>query len=202
MRGNGTADVAVLSVKRERTIRRLHPRHSGGEGFRLSSWAYIYKTYSTLLEALHCTLRQPTILHLSRHGLVRPRVLRKSSETRFIVLQRSYLLHNCPPRSSIPEKMAPRGLSPTARVSTLPHSPPHSPELPAYKQMLSSELVQLFKDLLKAAQAVQTAPASTGANQSANNEEMFDDKEKPRARASKLDFRTVNEMCVPCKVQV
>ena len=43
-------------------------------------------------------------------------------------------------------------------------TPPSSPELPLYKQTLSSEHVQLFVDLLKAAQAIQTAPAAAGAH--------------------------------------
>jgi len=47
-------------------------------------------------------------------------------------------------------------------VSLGPQTPPSSPELPAYKQTLSSGHVQLFVDLLKAAQAIQSAPATIG----------------------------------------
>lgn len=56
-------------------------------------------------------------------------------------------------------------------------------------------------ELLKAAQAIQNAPA-TGTNQPADTKEISGDKEKPRARPSKLEFKRVNEMCVPCEGQV
>ena len=45
-------------------------------------------------------------------------------------------------------------------VYSRPQTPPSSPELPEYKQTLSSGHVQLFVDLLKAAQAIQSAPAA------------------------------------------
>ena len=87
-------------------------------------------------------------------------------------------------------------------VSPRLQTPPSSPELPPYKQTLSSEHVQLFVDLLKAAQAIQTAPAAVEADQPANNGETPEDKETSRAKASKLEFKAVNEMYIPSKVQV
>ena len=86
-------------------------------------------------------------------------------------------------------------------VSPRLQTPPSSPELPPYKQTLSLDHVQLFVDLLKAAQAIQTAPAAAGAYQPANNGETPEDKETSRAKASKLEFKTVNEMYIPSKVQ-
>ena len=87
-------------------------------------------------------------------------------------------------------------------VSSRLQTPPSSPELPPYKHTLSSEHVQLFVDLLKAAQAIQTAPAAAGADQPANNGETSEDKEISRAKASKLEFKTVNKIYIPSKVQV
>lgn len=85
-------------------------------------------------------------------------------------------------------------------VSPQLQTPPSSPELPPYKQTLSSDHVKLFVDLLKAAQAIQTAPAATGADQLASTAETLQEKKILRARDSKLEFKTVSEMYVPCKV--
>ncbi len=87
-------------------------------------------------------------------------------------------------------------------VSPPLQTPPSSPELPPYKQTLSPEHVQLFVDLFKAAQAIQTAPAATEANPPASTGETPEDKKTSRAKASKLEFKKVNEMYVPCEVQV
>ena len=94
-------------------------------------------------------------------------------------------------------------MAPTNVIPNLPRpqTPPSSPELPAYKQTLSSGHVQLFVDLLKATQATQTAPAAVGAIHPANTGEKSGDKKASRARASKVEFKTVNEVYVPCKMQ-
>ena len=94
-------------------------------------------------------------------------------------------------------------MAPTNVVPNLPRpqTPPSSPELPAYKQTLSSGHVQLFVDLLKAAQAIQTAPDAVGAIQPASNGEKSGDKKASQARASKVEFKTVNEVYVICEMQ-
>ena len=86
-------------------------------------------------------------------------------------------------------------------ISPRVQTPPSSPELPRYKQTLSSDHVRLFVDLLKAAQAIQTAPAVAGANQPASIDEDSGDKKTSRARASKPEFKRVNEMYVLCEAQ-
>ena len=97
--------------------------------------------------------------------------------------------------------MAPTDVIQKLTVSSRPQTPPSSPELPAYKQTLSSGHVQLFVDLLKAAQAIQSAPAAAGAIQPARSGEKSGDKKASRPRASKVEFKTVNEVYVPCDVQ-
>jgi len=98
--------------------------------------------------------------------------------------------------------MAPTDVIPNLPVSPRLQTPPSSPELPPYKPTLSSDHVQLFVDLLKAAQAIQTAPAATEASPPASTGETPEDKKTLRAKASKLEFKTVNEMYVPCEMQV
>ena len=73
-----------------------------------------------------------------------------------------------------------------------PETPPSSPHLRAREQALNSEHVQLFVDLLKAAQSIQSAPAVAGAVQPASTGEISEDKKTSRARASKVEFKTVN----------
>lgn len=51
--------------------------------------------------------------------------------------------------------------------------PPGSPELLAHGQTLSSVHVQLFVDLLKAAQAIQTTSAAVEPTQPLNTEQIF-----------------------------
>jgi len=97
--------------------------------------------------------------------------------------------------------MAPTDVVQKLPVSPGPQTPPSSPQLPAYTQTLSSGHVQLFVDLLKAAQAIQSAPAAAGAIQPASTGEKSGDKKAPRARASKVEFKRVNEVYVPCEVQ-
>jgi hypothetical protein len=98
--------------------------------------------------------------------------------------------------------MAAIDVIPKLSVSPRLQTTPSSPELPPYKQTLTSEHVQLFVDLLKAAQAIQTAPAAAGADQPASTRETPEDPKTSRAKASKLEFKTVNEMYVPYEVQV
>lgn len=83
-----------------------------------------------------------------------------------------------------------------------PQTPSSSPELPAYKQTLSSGHVQLFVDLLKAAQALRSAPTAAGAIQSASTGEKFEGEKASRARASKAEFKTVHEVYVLCEMQI
>ena len=78
-------------------------------------------------------------------------------------------------------------------VSPQPQTPPSSPRLSSYRQTLDSGHVQLFVDLLKAAQAIQSAQAA-GPVQLTKNGETSGDKNSSRARASKVEFKTVNEV--------
>ncbi len=92
-------------------------------------------------------------------------------------------------------------MAPTDVIPNLPRpqTPPSSPELPAYK--LSSGYIRLFVDLLKAAQAIQSAPAAAAAIQPASTGEKYEDKKASRSRASKVEFKTVNEVYVTCEMQ-
>ena len=72
-------------------------------------------------------------------------------------------------------------------------TPPSSPELPVYKRTLDPGHVQLFVDLLKAAQAIQSAPI-IGPVQPINIGEISGDKKISRVRVSKLEFKTVNKV--------
>ena len=83
----------------------------------------------------------------------------------------------------------------------LPQTPPSSPELPAYKHTISLEHVQLFVDLLKAAQAIQGAPAAARDIQQASIGEKPGNRKASRARASKVEFKAVNEMYVHSQMQ-
>ena len=79
-------------------------------------------------------------------------------------------------------------------VSLQMQTPPSSPELPPYKQTLSSEYVQLFVNLLKAAQVIQTASAAAEVDKPVSTRETPEDKETSQAKALKLKFKIVNEM--------
>ena len=87
-------------------------------------------------------------------------------------------------------------------ISRRGQTPPSSPELPSNKQALSPDHVRLFVDLLKAVQSIQAAPATVAAIQLANTEEKSGDKKSSRERASKPEFKTVNETYVSCQAQV
>jgi len=67
-------------------------------------------------------------------------------------------------------------------VSPGPQTPPSSPQLPTYKHTLCSKHVRLLVDLLKAAQAIQTAPAAAGAVQPASTKENPGDKKTSQDR--------------------
>jgi hypothetical protein len=91
--------------------------------------------------------------------------------------------------------MAPTDVIPNLPVSPTPQTPPSSPNLPPHKQALHSEQVQLLVDLLKAAQAIQAKPA----NQPEKTREPSGDESVSRERGSKLEYKTIQEMYVPCK---
>ena len=82
---------------------------------------------------------------------------------------------------------------PMLPVSPRPQTPPSSPA--TNRPTLGSDHVQLFVDLLKAVQVLQTAPAAVEPAQSAfNTQQASEEKENLRARASKLEFKIVNEI--------
>ena len=93
-------------------------------------------------------------------------------------------------------------MAPTDAVQILPVSPgqqtpPNSPDLCPHERAHPPEQVQLFVDLLlKAVQAIQSTPAAAGTNQPATTEEA----EKPKIRASKLDYKLVDEMYVTISI--
>ncbi len=75
-----------------------------------------------------------------------------------------------------------------------PETPPSSPSLPASEQVLTAKDARQFLELLKTLQATQTVPAPGEATQPATTEGTSGDKQQFAARASKLEFKTVNEM--------
>lgn len=82
--------------------------------------------------------------------------------------------------------MAPTDVVPKPPTSPRPlNTSPSSPVLPAHKQM---EHVQQLLELLKAVQAL---PAPGDA---AKTEEIPGDEQGAMIRASKLEFKTINEM--------
>ncbi len=74
-----------------------------------------------------------------------------------------------------------------------PETPPSSPALPACEQVVTLKHVQQFFELLK---TVQTVQPPGEAPQPVKTEEVSGDKQKVAARASKLEFKTVNEVLV------
>jgi hypothetical protein len=87
--------------------------------------------------------------------------------------------------------MAPKDVVPKPPTSPRPpETPLSSPALLPYEQVLIMKHVQQFLKLLKAVQANQTLPAPEEASQPATSE----DKPPVAIRASKLEFKTVNEM--------
>ena len=74
-----------------------------------------------------------------------------------------------------------------------PETPPSSPALPPSEQVLTLKHAQQFLELLK---MVQTLQPPGEAPQPVKTEEVSGDKQKVAARASKLEFKTVNEVLV------
>ena len=89
--------------------------------------------------------------------------------------------------------MAPTDAIPNLPVSPAPQTPPSSPDLRPHKRTLDSAQVQLFADLLKAVQAIQSTPAASGADQPAISEEPSSDDSISRERGSKLEVKSVLE---------
>ena len=84
---------------------------------------------------------------------------------------------------------------PNARISPRPpETSPSSPTLFSYDQVLTVKHVQQLLGLLKAVQANQTPPTAGEAKQPASNKNKSTDEQQAAARASKLEFKTVNEM--------
>ena len=84
---------------------------------------------------------------------------------------------------------------PNAPISLRPpETSPSSSALFLYNQVLTIKHVQQLLGLLKAAQANQTPPAVREANEPVSNQEKSTDEQQVAARASKLEFKTVNEM--------
>ena len=72
-----------------------------------------------------------------------------------------------------------------------PETPPSSPTLPACEHVLTFKHVQQFFELLKAVQAAQTLPDKAQTTDQVTEEQVVP--KEPRARASKLEFKTVDE---------
>ncbi|KAF2811339.1 uncharacterized protein BDZ99DRAFT_274026 [Mytilinidion resinicola] len=79
-----------------------------------------------------------------------------------------------------------------ARAAT---TSPSSPSQPLSRhgeseQLAAFELVALFKDMLKISQAAQEVPPPSEV-------QVIEEKKQPRTRASKVEFKLVNEMYAP-----
>ena len=84
---------------------------------------------------------------------------------------------------------------PNAPTSPRPsETSPSGPALFSCDQVLTMKHVQQLLGLLKAAQANQTPPAVREANEPVSNQKKSTDEQQVAARASKLEFKTVNEM--------
>jgi len=77
-----------------------------------------------------------------------------------------------------------------------PKTPPSSPQLPPPDQVLTLKHVQQLFELLKTVQATQTIQPPEEAPQPVKIEKTSGDKQQVAARASKLEFKTVNEVSV------
>jgi hypothetical protein len=77
--------------------------------------------------------------------------------------------------------------------STHQDIPPDSPSQVLSANTITSEHVQQFLDILKQANQATSGPTS-GADPSVEKH----DEKKDRVRASKIDFKTVNQMYAPC----
>ncbi|KAL9129210.1 MAG: hypothetical protein Q9217_002279 [Psora testacea] len=93
------------------------------------------------------------------------------------------------------ETMAPIDVVPQPTTSPRPpETPPSSPVLSPCEQVLTMKDAQQFLKLLKNIQANQTPPVPQEANQQSSIKDSSNDKQQGPARASKLEFKTVNEM--------
>lgn len=91
--------------------------------------------------------------------------------------------------------MAPTDIIPKQPTSPRPpDTPPSSPALLASEQVLTLKHVQQFFELVKTVQATQTLQPPGEASQPVKTEEASGEKQQVAARASKLEFKTVNEM--------
>ena len=75
-----------------------------------------------------------------------------------------------------------------------PQTPPSSPTPEASDQVLTVKDARQFLELLKSFQATQTLQPLGEANQLATVKETPGDQRQVVARASKLEFKTVNEI--------
>ena len=75
-----------------------------------------------------------------------------------------------------------------------PKNPPSSPALPACEHMLTLKHVQHFFELVKTVEATQILQPPGEAPQPLKTEEASGDKQQITARASKLEFKTINKM--------
>ena len=73
-----------------------------------------------------------------------------------------------------------------------PQTPPSSPHVQTCEQVHTLNTGQ-FKELLKAIEAIRTTPASEE-NTLVSTKDELSDKNQPISRASKLEFKEVNEM--------
>ena len=87
--------------------------------------------------------------------------------------------------------MAPTDAISNLPVSPVPQTPSSSPNLRPHKRELDPEQVQLFTDLLKAVQAIQSTSTAAGANQPEKTRESSGDESISRERGSKLEYKTI-----------
>ena len=89
--------------------------------------------------------------------------------------------------------MAPIDVIPKPPTSPRPpHTPPSSPTSLPDEQVLTMKHVKQLLKLLK--DVNQTPPVPEEANQQSSTKDSSNDKQQGPARASKLEFKTVNEM--------
>ena len=75
-----------------------------------------------------------------------------------------------------------------------PETPPSSPTLPPIEQLLTLAHFQQFLELLKTFRATQTLQSPGEVNQSEITKKASGDQQQEVKRASKLEFKSVNEM--------
>lgn len=103
--------------------------------------------------------------------------------------------------SNQPKTMKPYKVSPDTPPSCgSPQTPLSSPVIPPSDPVTVLHLAELLKDVLKAAKATPSATDTPKATepQAADSSQP----QEPRARASKVEYKTVDEMYVPAKPKV